>query len=826
MSEMRGPSKGFTFNPMKPGKGEGESMKGLTRLLLCGVLLLLAICITGAATGQKTYDPNPPFKLTLLERVKTQAADSKSVVILYKPKNPYSIFIAYELGMHCVGFDMSYCCIIPPFNSVQAQAVKSGSHNDMPRLLSREDGVKLYYSIRDNSYSEGNKMKYWEVPKDIGGKGTMSRPNDNLANYVWTHLFIYKDLEGTLPENHKASKRLHIGKDIPVDIDSGPSGKNLSGGYMDYAGKKGGNIVFVDSLMHQIKNIPLTLTASYLWDALGLPLTAFNDSRRTGSIRTITDKDFQPYQYGTVQLHDENGQPILINAKTVEFFGTEPIDISNCALCHSGPGIAASFSRGAGLSLFDKEYTYWKTKYPDTSDYIARLSSTMINILELHDQHHRTNFLRDYNPEAASNRLGKVGPVNCADCHGDNISGNLLTPRPLTTGYPPLKGKPFSEAVHSVHARFIRMPDKAGRTQNCQACHPTHWQNPVMNDFKTNSYLITDDRGNPKFSEADVRISGGGCFLRRDAHTNPEVSPPFFLNEIGKWYFNEVSLKDEKGKKVEKIRGLYCTHCHNHLALELYRYDDLEDTTLQNGNTLRNKSIKEVVRILAGGSEKKFKNYFADPTVGAEGEPLYTYYANPKKTVLARSLKTENGKLKLLPWNEKNGEALTYDSVSGGNYWWVSPGEPHCADCHLAPFVESQGGKYFPIDQPNKYSLYRYSKAHGVLACQSCHESVHGLYPVRYEGPEKTVDQTSHAQALQFSPDGRYAGPVTCAACHTTNQNGIPVQLRGTEYEGDYWASVVLIHFMREGDQKLSVADLVKKYPYRASKEVVLKGSN
>ncbi|MDD5263157.1 MAG: hypothetical protein PHD76_15040, partial [Methylacidiphilales bacterium] len=136
----------------------------------------------------------------------------------------------------------------------------------------------------------------------------------------------------------------------------------------------------------------------------------------------------------------------------------------------------------------------------------------------------------------------------------------------------------------------------------------------------------------------------------------------------------------------------------------------------------------------------------------------------------------------------------------------------------------SEGGGYFPIDQPGKYSLYRYSKAHGRLACQSCHESMHGLYPVRYEGPVKTVDLTSHEQALQFSPDGKYAGPVTCAACHSVNAKGVAVQLKGTDYANDYWASIVLIHFMRDGDQKLPIKNLIKKYPFKDAREIVSKG--
>jgi len=184
----------------------------------------------------------------------------------------------------------------------------------------------------------------------------------------------------------------------------------------------------------------------------------------------------------------------------------------------------------------------------------------------------------------------------------------------------------------------------------------------------------------------------------------------------------------------------------------------------------------------------------------------------------------KDGRLDLLPWNAGSGEPVAYAAVSGGSDWWLSPAVPHCANCHAAPFVESEGGKYFPMDQPGKYALYRYSKAHGVFACQSCHESMHGLYPVRFGGPKETADLTSHEQALQFSPDGTYAGPVTCAACHTVNGKGIPVQLRGTEYYNDYWASVVLIHFMREGDQKMPVAELMKKYPYSRAREIVRKG--
>ena len=53
-----------------------------------------------------------------------------------KPKNDYNITINYELGMHCTGFDFSYCCILPPYNSIQSQVVKTADGPfTFPQLL-------------------------------------------------------------------------------------------------------------------------------------------------------------------------------------------------------------------------------------------------------------------------------------------------------------------------------------------------------------------------------------------------------------------------------------------------------------------------------------------------------------------------------------------------------------------------------------------------------------------------------------------------------------------------------------------------------------------
>jgi len=775
--------------------------------------------ISMSATTALAYDKNPPFKLDKLKQFKAVDANGK-VTRGYEPKNDYNVFINYELGMHCVGFSMDYCCVIPPYNSIQAQAVASGKNGKLPKLLSPDDDVKLYYYVRDNTYSEGNKMKYWSVRKDADGDGHLDSAGDNVANYVWTHLFIYKDLEGTIPAGATDKNRLRIGRQVPVRIDAGPSGKAVSGGYLDYAGRDGGNVVMTDTLVPAVKNVKLVLTASHVWDALGLPLTAFNDSTRRGTIRSVTEKDFQPFQYSTVELHDRTGKTFQDHGKSVSYFGTNPVDIPNCYACHSREGKAAQMARDAGLKYSDQEYKYWKS-YPDESEYMARLAEASINILSLHDQLNGTHFLKDYKPTASGNRLGKVGMVNCADCHGDNVSGNLQEPRPTATGYKAVKAKPLSEAIHGFHLGMVPMPDGAGRSQACQSCHPTHFQNPNMND-NSNPYRVTTRYGEGRFAKGDIRQSGGGCYVRRDAHSNPNAKPPFFLNAYGKWQYKNVSTKDEHGKPTKELRGLYCTNCHTKVAQAFQNYDNITNDSKQEGKTLRNKSLKEMIKVIAGGSAKKFAA-LADPKTTGDNEVM-KYYTEHKSATLVKNV-GKDGKLDLKPWNHPKGGKVPYAAASGGNDWWLAAAEPHCADCHAAPFVEKNtGGKYFPIDLPNKYSLYRYSKAHGDIACQTCHESTHGLYSTRYDGKERSVDVTTHEQALQYSPDGKYAGPVTCAACHTVNKKGVPLQLKGTAYENDYWASVTLAHFMRSGDQKLSVKELVAKYPYKKSAKVVKDG--
>jgi mono/diheme cytochrome c family protein len=124
---------------------------------------------------------------------------------------------------------------------------------------------------------------------------------------------------------------------------------------------------------------------------------------------------------------------------------------------------------------------------------------------------------------------------------------------------------------------------------------------------------------------------------------------------------------------------------------------------------------------------------------------------------------------------------VPFSAATDGRDHWLSAGEPHCADCHQAPFVEQSGNinAYPPFNYPRKASLMRYSKGHQNISCQGCHESIHGLYPVT-----PLIDTTSYAQAAALNHDGSH-GPLKCGTCHEVDRNGIPTWMSGVKYNGN-----------------------------------------
>jgi hypothetical protein len=736
------------------------------------------------------------------------------------PPRDYVILINYELGMHCTGFDFSYCCILPPYNSILAQVVKTESKGDKPALLGSDpsdpevlvDGEKRYrlaYTHEDpegvpNTYSAAKKLAYWGVA--YRGK--------SLPDQEFSSLYIYKDLEGSNPEHTSANaKKLYVGIDTPIKINQGPTGQYVGKGFLRYSGPTG-TVVFTDSPV--MENVPITLTGPGIWEALGLPLTPFND--QFTALTTLDETMFQPFQKSVVTLVDaKTREPVIDSSgQVVRFFGVNPIDVPNCTRCHSNER-----ANGNKYLKYKTEHDFWK-EIRGTGEYYAQIKAAAISILEIHDDHHGTNFLAKW-PASSSTylRLGRDS-VLCQDCHADNIIGRLssrkagamekgdIQPKHPRLPDPEHLISPLTEAIHKSHQRHNPLPDSQGFASGCALCHPAHRSDRTLNDFP-----LTAD-GKNRFAAGDVR-DAKGCFTRRDVHANPRrnqdgAETPSHLNAIGMTLLSEVA--NVKGKD----KGLYCTNCHNMLSRELYKADHLADAVTQTGQTLRDQPLEAIATAL-GISVEQLKNDYLNPKSPMQGEDIssgvYRTWDRTGQTIAAigRIRVDEHGKPVLTAADEDGnrsviledkdpdgtkGAAASYAAASHGKDYWLAPGEPHCADCHRPPFVESMGGGAFPLDQPGKYALMRYSRGHAGITCQGCHESTHGLYPVNPE-----VDISSFQQAALLNPDGSH-GPLKCAACHTVNKFGVPsrhpdvIGKKGPAWD-NYDKAVELQHMLRVG---------------------------
>lgn len=698
---------------------------------LLRTLFMTLVCMGGASSWCLMAAGSPPQK--------PRIAGPLSV-----PPNDYFISVHYDLGMHCTGFDLSYCCILPPYNSILSQLVKtSQTIEDLPEVWNdaqlKERGWILWYEHERNTFSEGPKMLYWNVPYDVNRNGIFGEPMDSFANGEFTQLFTYGDTLWNY-RTAQGTNRRYLGIDLNIPQDHGPTGKPMSHSNLEYTGSNG-TIVYT-LINDDLGEVPIPLSQRHYFEALGLPLTSFFDGT-VNFIRGITEEVVRPYQIARVTLakwtdQNEDGSPqkeetkpvVQKSGRAAEFFGSNPIDHPPCERCHAG-----KVSNGDQFRLYQREFDFWKNTFPNTSTYFAKVKAASVSMLEIHDKKNGTDFLKKYDPAdktgAAITRLGRQA-IKCQECHADNVIGVLRSAPDPRTGK---KTSPLTVAIHRKHLAVQPQPDSLGRTASCQGCHPAHNQNGDL------SQLIIDENG--QFRGGDSR-DYKGCYTGRDVHAHGQgqavLKTRSHLNSVGQWLKTSV---------MGRGKGLHCTNCHNLGSRLLYKADQLENVLTWEGTTLRNKNIDEVVTAL----RKMDKGRYADYSV----EDFFDPKVVPKDRVV---VVWEDS------WNDP------YSAVDDGGDYWLSAGEPHCADCHTSPFVEAIGGTYFPVDQDQKLALMRYSKGHQKVSCQSCHQSTHGLFPVNPEGP----DPTSRLQAAQYNPDGSL-GPVKCAACHVTDKEGVPAIL-------------------------------------------------
>jgi len=844
-------------------------------------------------------------------------------------QHAYNILMNYELGMHCTGFEFAYCCVLPPYNSILAQVVRTDKNTAWPHLLEADhnvglDGLGRPTVVRDHeldangnfqkfqlrywheaqprndgrgapqistliSIAEGNSLLMWNTVAEgattvggalvyngsdgstnvVQGDGDFADANDNYWNAVWNHLYIYQDLEGSNPTANVSAEadKVRLGIDVIYPENTGaalhPLGPGVVGAGFDnvltFSGDTG-TVVYTQ--MKVLENLPVMLTSPRIWEALGLPLTPFEDTISFFSDPGAVDEDsIRPYVLMKAQLEEyPSGNAVLDDGQPVIGFGTAPIDIPNCERCHSladGASVnSAQNGHGAVDVMVQDEIDFWNTYYnintgAGDSDWYSRLKGAAISILAIHDAEHGTSFTANW-PVAApmgsephATRLGH-GSVICQRCHADNVIAvvksadcgpgqNCNASDPRNELWSNITGttliKPLTEALHNNH-KDNPFSDNLNRNGGCQGCHPAH-----RSDGDMRSYPITE-LGLNAFSGSDNRDAAGGCFVGRDVHSNRNkdldgVETPSHMNAVGQWLVDNVVADSGEWK------GIWCTNCHSQLGQELWKAENCE--SLIHGDCITNPRGEPTLAAVAAavGVTEAQAIAWLDPKTNADTASVWNEdpgMCNHAASLLglAAASPYQDGNVATIEINLQDGNSCSagYVGVPGpdcgtnpGNpsFWicikqdvdgdvnvhlmdfcttadcvaaaqatligpgqaavpvpmsaatdgrdhWLAPGEPHCADCHAAPYVEQSGNitAYPPFNYPRKASLFRYTRGHQDISCQGCHESIHGLYPVT-----PNIDTTTYNQAAHLNADGSH-GPLKCSACHDAPASGAP----------------------------------------------------
>jgi len=297
------------------------------------------------------------------------------------------------------------------------------------------------------------------------GDGDFTDATDNYQNGVWNHLYFYADLEGSNPNDTSAeSEKIRLGvsghprkdkfENVAFPTDCGPAfhpmgpvtqngdpdnpvvandcGGFSNGNVLTYSGEHG-TVVFTQ--MKLLENLPIMLTSPDIWEALGLPLTPFEDSIDFFGDPGLVDEDsIRPYVAMKAQMYHydggSNNSPVLDRSgNPVIGFGTAPIDIPNCERCHSNDSTAVNSPNldPTQEMMVAQEYNFWNAYYDivpvsaggTDSDWYSRLKSAAISMLKGHDLQHGTDFTGNYAGVECTNNPDPFDPANPSDPPSD-----------------------------------------------------------------------------------------------------------------------------------------------------------------------------------------------------------------------------------------------------------------------------------------------------------------------------------------------------------------------------------------------------------------------
>ncbi|WP_198246869.1 cytochrome C [methane-oxidizing endosymbiont of Gigantopelta aegis] len=422
----------------------------------------------GSITPPPTTDMAPQQP----EPGSTAAGDGKHVVL---PVN--------DLGMHCADLGSYPFNILPPFNTINAYAIKKGSIGANKPLILDASSVAMRYSAASN-------------PNDPVGPGSINSTSQNyplgssLADATIRKTDFWDDFQNT---GSTIASLLFPGLD-PLPDEGLLTLDNIDQGHGRFMPGIRDPYVANDPQAFS-KFIPATGWHT----AQGIPLTNVDDSGRLNS-----------YPLLRIQAIDNQTGQVLATTDAVAPVSAEV----DCRDCHTAGKVGAnSTARNNGPQFIA----------PASTDRLDVELAAKKNILMLHDFKHNTDFIQ------------QDKPVLCAGCHRSNALASVGGP----AGDPTIKN--MSNVMHGFHGRLqtnangellrdfqgepilidppqqdqaialIPFGDNVPMEENCFLCHPGKVTQCFRGAMYTAGRECDDCHGN--------LLAMGGEFSYQDGHT-------------------------------------------------------------------------------------------------------------------------------------------------------------------------------------------------------------------------------------------------------------------------------------------------------------------
>jgi hypothetical protein len=241
-----------------------------------------------------------------------------------------------------------------------------------------------------------------------------------------------------------------------------------------------------------------------------------------------------------------------------------------------------------------------------------------------------------------------------------------------------------------------------------------------------------------------------GIPITEFSDSNPNVGDPLQLANIvvKDLATNQVLATSQVVAPVSS--EMRCDTCHNRPSAN-FRMNILNLHDEENGTSLADQA--------SGGTPVLCGNCHAAPALGLPGQPdlpslsaamhgkhkektsdCYACHPGPTTQCLRGGMSQPPTNLTCVDCHVGGMEMLGRENRRP----WLD--EPRCADCHAAQYAENPG------------TLFRLSKGHGGLYCESCHGSTHADYPSR--------DYQDNIQSIALQGHAGYID--TCTVCHLT----------------------------------------------------------